>query len=85
MNTDSSERLRHSLMTGNLVEVALSKLREDGASVIDCILALHRVTGIAIGEAKKTVHFSKAWGDMQVDFDLLHDSLEASLEEPIDQ
>lgn len=45
----------------NEIELALSKLKEEGASQMDCLKVLIKVTGLSLKEADKIILNSKSW------------------------
>jgi len=68
--------LRRKLADGKTLEDALVELRGSGYSIIDCIFAVHRVQRCDLVDAKKTVHFSRAWADMKTGHEKLWQELE---------
>lgn len=56
-------------------ETILAALRARGVNVIDSIRLLKKVRGLSLQEAKKEVHFSRAWSDMRESFDQFHEEL----------
>jgi ribosomal protein L7/L12 len=46
-------------------EDILRKLRDDGANKLESMRVLARLEGLDLGEAKKIVHFSETWKDVQ--------------------
>lgn len=81
MPQDFTDRFRRSLTEGKSVEDALVELRAAGASVCESILAVSKVQGCRLSEAKKTVHFSSAWADRREYHERFHDELEKALHE----
>ena len=79
MNHPLAEKLREMLDHGSTVEAALVELRTSGASVIDCIAAVHLACGRDLRESKEIVHLSQAWSDMRGDHDQFHDLLERAV------
>jgi hypothetical protein len=77
IQTEDAERLgRESLASDHTIEEVLVIWRERGLSIVHSIQCLAHVTGMSLGEAKKTVHCSHAWSDMRPEHDRLHDELE---------
>ena len=52
---DYAALLREALRQGNPVDVVLAALREQGASLVESIKAVHDVMGVSLTEAKKIV------------------------------
>jgi hypothetical protein len=65
----------------NDTEVALTNMRNSGASPIECIIALSKFKGMSLFDAKVFVHDSKAWADMKDDFDNLHAKIDAIMKD----
>ena len=63
--TDYSTLLREATSRGYSLDLALTVLREQGASPIDSIKAVREVTGVSLTEAKKLVSGSKTWEDIR--------------------
>jgi ribosomal protein L7/L12 len=66
---------------GKPIEDVLADLREEGASVIDCIRAVMSLMSLSLSEAKELVHNSEAWKDMRASFEADHAELERRLNE----
>ena len=50
--------------SGMSLEDSLSRLRSDGASIVECIIAVKEERACELSEAKRLVHASKAWHDV---------------------
>jgi len=68
---------RKLMVAGADVELILLFLRDKGFDQIDSIIAIRVLTGTSHPEAKKLVHFSKAWADR---FDAVQDLHQKALE-----
>jgi hypothetical protein len=64
---------------GARTEDVLEFLRGAGCGVIDCIKTVARYEGLTLRDAKRKVHFSRAWSDMRATHDALHDVAEEAL------
>lgn len=62
--TDHSKNLRRILAEGKNLDEALSVLRMQGVSILECVIAVRNFRRCDIGEAKRLVHFSPAWKDV---------------------
>ena len=65
--------------TGTDVETILMELRKAGCSPIQSMWVICQIQQISLEDAKRTVHFSKAWADMRDTHNRLHASLEESV------
>ena len=65
--------------TGTDIETILMELRKVGCSPIQSMWVICQIQQISLEEAKRTVHFSKAWADMRDEHNKLHAGLEESL------
>ena len=74
---DLSHDLRRLVRDGVALDTALSTLRADGASIIECIAAVRWVRGCDLAEAKRIVHTSPAWSDVAAQNAEFHEELEA--------
>ena len=61
---DFGKQLRSLLAEGHVLDAALQKMRSEGASIIECIMATKRVRGCNLAEAKRLIHDSTAWADV---------------------
>ena len=61
---DHADRLRLLLAAGHAFDGALDELRRAGASVFDCIRAIHDVEGIGLAAAKRLLSESPGWRDV---------------------
>ena len=52
---DYATLLREALRQGNPIDVVLAALREQGASKVEAIKAVHDVLGLSLTDAKKLV------------------------------
>jgi ribosomal protein L7/L12 len=59
--TESTKLFAHELESGATFEVALSRLRESGASPVQAIKAIREVRGVSLKEAKELFSQSPAW------------------------
>jgi ribosomal protein L7/L12 len=73
------ERARRSYSASGDIEQVIDDLRGAGLNMIECIKAVMELHGMGPGEAKKTVHFSKAWSDLREAHDAAHVSLTHAL------
>jgi len=65
-----------------LMDEALSQLRADGASIIESVKAVHDVQGCDLAQAKRVVHFSNAWSDVErQQHEHFHDELIKGIED----
>ena len=71
-----SKQLRRKLADGKVLDQALSELRSEGASILQCIVAVQKVQNCGLGDAKRLVHFSPAWADMREANEKFHEELE---------
>jgi hypothetical protein len=78
---DLSADLRELLVNDSNLDAALATLRANGASIVECIIAVRSVRGHDLAEAKRVVHFSPAWADMRAQNEQLHAELEAAARE----
>ena len=69
------------LAEGMGAEEIIGMLRYRGCSKIDSIAIMKLSMAIPLNQAKKLVHFSKAWEDLRDAHDKFHDSLEQALQE----
>jgi hypothetical protein len=58
------KEFRRKLAEGKDLDTTLSELRASGASIMDCVSAVHSFRKCEIIEAKRIVHFSPAWKDV---------------------
>ncbi len=66
--------VRQMVAEGATHEEMIAKMRADGLSVAPSIMLLSQATGMAVGEAKRTVHFSQTWRDCLAANDALHEA-----------
>lgn len=78
---DFSDELRQHLRGGATLDAALRVLRANGASVIECIVAVRWVRGCDLEEAKRVVHASPVWADVAAQNEKLYEELEAAARE----
>ncbi len=78
---DLSSELRELLGSGASLDTALSQLRANGASIVECIIGVRSVRGCDLAEAKRVVHLSPAWADVRALNDQFHAELEAAARE----
>ena len=71
-----SKQLREKLADGKALDDALSELRSEGASILQCIAAVEKVQKCGLAQAKRLVHFSPAWADMRAANEKFHEELE---------
>jgi ribosomal protein L7/L12 len=57
------EKVQHMLATGTSIEDILSFLRQSGCSKVESIVVIKETNAISLAEAKKIIHYSKAWED----------------------
>jgi hypothetical protein len=62
---DYSRTLRRSLADGKTLDQALSQLRLEGASILDCIATVRAFRRCELSEAKRLVESSAAWTDVR--------------------
>ena len=62
---DHSKTLRGSLADGKTLNQALSQLRAEGVSILDCIATVRAFRRCELGEAKRLVESSAAWADVR--------------------
>jgi hypothetical protein len=79
------KQLRQKLASGRILDDALSELRFEGVSILQCIIAVENVQRCGLAEAKRLVHFSPAWADMREANEKLLDELEAISKEVPDE
>lgn len=65
--------------TGTNIETILMELRKVGCSPIQSMWVICQIQQISLEDAKRTLHFSKAWADMRDEHNRFHTSLEESL------
>ena len=65
--------------TGTDIETILMELRKVGCSPIQSMWVICQIQQISLEDAKRTVHFSKAWADMRDEHNRFQASLEKSL------
>ncbi|GAB5562838.1 MAG: hypothetical protein SynsKO_44850 [Synoicihabitans sp.] len=75
-----TSELRASRAAGDSLEESLSKLRSQGASIMECIVSMKEETGCSLGDAKEVVAQSKTWSDVTKATEPLWDELIAGLE-----
>jgi hypothetical protein len=78
---DLSSELRELLSGGASLDIALSQLRANGASIVESIISVRSVRGCDLAESKRLVHLSPAWADIRALNDQLHAELEAAARE----
>jgi len=71
-----SKQLRDKLANGKALDDALSELRSEGASILQCMAAVEHVKKCGLAQAKRLVHFSPAWADVREANDKFHEELE---------
>lgn len=77
---DVSKKLRGLLAEGHTLDAALQKMRSEGASIIECIMATKRVRGCDLAEAKRLIHDSTAWADVVERTDAMWAELDEELD-----
>ena len=75
---DLSSELRKLLAGGASLDTALSQLRANGASIVECIISVRSFRGGDLAEAKRMVELSAAWADVRALNDQIHAELEAA-------
>jgi len=76
----SHDLLRH-LRNGEDIDSSLSKIRTEGATIIDSIKAIRTVRGCDLREAKQLAHDSRAWADLKEQHARLHEDLDRLAQE----
>ena len=59
-----TNELKHLRKSDRTLEESLMSLRANGASIIECIIAVKEETGCELIEAKRVVRSSKTWHDV---------------------
>ncbi|MGW3119565.1 hypothetical protein ACWDBW_20925 [Streptomyces sp. NPDC001107] len=77
------QSLRPKLREGMGVESVLDYLKEQGFSQIACIRAVGDLGICSAGEAKRLVHYSRAWSSTREQNEALHEGLAEDLGEEI--
>ncbi|MET9466915.1 hypothetical protein ABZY44_19320 [Streptomyces sp. NPDC006544] len=70
------DAVRSDLDEGADAEAVLIKLKEAGLSQVECIRAVVDLGLSSRSEAKKLVHFSRAWSSTRIQSEKLHERLE---------
>ncbi|WP_327255051.1 hypothetical protein [Streptomyces sp. NBC_01244] len=70
------DAVRSDLDDGADPEAVLIKLKEAGLSQVECIRAVVDLGLSNRSEAKKLVHFSRAWSSTRIESEKLHERLE---------
>lgn len=73
MSTDVTERASTMWQAGERWEAILGALRDEGYSKIDCIKATVEQLRLPLADAKRIVHESPAWAEVQREHDVLLD------------
>jgi len=63
------------------MESFLREMRDHGARQVESIIALRELGGLSLADAKKLVHFSQTWADMQETSEALHAAAYEALEQ----
>jgi hypothetical protein len=59
----ATARLRMLREQGHTRDEALGALRLEGAGPMECLVAIHEVERVGLGEAKRLLHESPGWAD----------------------
>jgi hypothetical protein len=70
------------LAEGSTLDEACGKLRSQGVSPIDCIIAIREYTHCDLGEAKRRFAMLKSWQDITEATEKMWDNLENEMTEP---
>ena len=71
---------RRKLAEGRTTDEALAELRAEGASIIECIVAVRSFRRCELVEAKTLVHSSAAWADVKA----MNEKFQADLEQAVE-
>ena len=78
------ERYSELRAVGRERDVAIGVLRKEGATFLFCIVALYRVDGLSLGDAKAAVHNSPALSDGVEDREAFWNAVYKTIEEMAD-
>jgi hypothetical protein len=81
---DFSKQLRRRLADGITLDDSIRELRDEGASIIECIVATKTVRSCDLGEAKRLIHDLDAWADVIKRTDAMWDELEDELKRSVE-
>ncbi len=77
---DNPKALKEKLENGATFEEVLVYLRENNVSPVETIKAIKEVKNISLGEAKELFVDSKAWHDVAVEADKMHQDIIDAIE-----